>query len=723
MAETSSVRLTQTVSCAGCAAKLDPNMLSAALKGIAWPGDPRVLVGFDQCDDAAIYDLGGQLLVSTVDFFTPIVDDPEIYGAVAATNALSDVYAMGGEPLFALNIVHYPETLGPELLRGVLAGGARVCAEARCPIVGGHSVKAPEMTYGLAVTGRIRPGERYFANAGAQVGDALVLTKALGTGIMATTTKKALIAPDDHRALLASLLRLNRNAGDTMQRFPVHAATDITGFSLAGHGSELASASGVELRIDTRRLPLLPGLAQAIAAGCLTRGDKSNRLYAGDRAVVAASVDQVRNHAVFDPQSSGGLLIAVAPTHAEALVAALRSGGDEPATVIGEVAAGRTGITFSDAAQRDLLRAGLAACAMEAGSGDDPARLAATAAFAARMIARDDPPGAALALARRSWAGVLAAAAAHGAAPSLGVRAQLAECLLDAVQVGGAREHREAAASLLDQLRAGLAGAAHPDGAAGPGDAGLAIAALARGYGVLDDESCRAAALAAAASLGGAGDGGLAGGPGTPAAPARAMDCIGAIHGAVTLYQVLGEARWLKWAVALQDRLDRDFWDGTARTYRGVADAAPPRGAGLAALDLLGLAAITDDDGFGERGQALLDAALARLPAPAADPWLLCALDQRLGPDPHLIIVGDPAAAATRALSTAAHRGFQPRLAIVTHAGDPIQAELRGRFPGMVPSPMVDGKPTAYLCIGQMCYRPTTDPAALAKQLAAVPGR
>jgi selenide,water dikinase len=341
------IRLTQTVSCAGCAAKLNPNMLSQALQGIQWPGDPRVVVGFDQCDDAAIYRLDdGTLLVSTTDFFTPIVDDPETYGAVAATNALSDVYAMGGEPLFALNLVHYPETLGPEILRAVLAGGARVCAEARCPIVGGHSVKAPEMTYGLAVTGRIRPGERWFQNAGAQVGDALVLTKALGTGIMATATKKGVIADGDRRALLAGLLRLNRNAGDCMQRHPVHAATDITGFSLAGHGAELASASGVRLRIRTERLPILPGVEAAIAAGCLTRGDASNRIYAGARATVAPTVAKAREHAVFDPQSSGGLLMAVDPKGAEALVRELRSVGDEPATVVGEIVAGPAGIEF-----------------------------------------------------------------------------------------------------------------------------------------------------------------------------------------------------------------------------------------------------------------------------------------------------------------------------------------------------------------------------------------
>jgi selenide,water dikinase len=347
MSAADAIRLTQTVSCAGCAAKLDPNLLSASLRGIDWPRDPRVLVGFDQCDDAAIYRLDdGTLLVSTTDFFTPIVDDPELYGAVAATNALSDVYAMGGEPLFALNLVHYPEKLGPEILRAVLAGGARVCAEARCPIVGGHSVKAPEMTYGLAVTGRIRAGERWFQNAGARVGDALVLTKALGTGIMATATKKGIIAEPDRRALLDGLLRLNRHAAECMQRHAVHAATDITGFSLAGHGAELASASGVRLRIHAGRLPILPGVEAAIAAGCLTRGDASNRLYAGARATIAPSVPKVREHAVFDPQSSGGLLIAVAPDEADALVRELREGGDVPAVVVGEIVPGDAGLEF-----------------------------------------------------------------------------------------------------------------------------------------------------------------------------------------------------------------------------------------------------------------------------------------------------------------------------------------------------------------------------------------
>jgi selenide,water dikinase len=213
-------------------------------------------------------------------------------------------------------------------------------------VVGGHSVKAPETTYGLAVTGRIRSGERYFANAGAQVGDALVLTKPLGTGILATAIKKDVIAPADRDALIASLTRLNAHAGRCLQRDAVHAATDITGFALVGHGAELASASGVTLAIDTTALPLLPGVAAAVAATCITRGDASNRAYAGDRLRIADGLDPVRVHAAVDPQSSGGLLIAVAADAADALLRDLHAGGDPAAAVIGRVEAGPAAIVL-----------------------------------------------------------------------------------------------------------------------------------------------------------------------------------------------------------------------------------------------------------------------------------------------------------------------------------------------------------------------------------------
>jgi selenide,water dikinase len=344
-AATAPVRLTQTVSCAGCAAKLAPSMLAEALAGVTWPSDPRVVVGFDQCDDAAVWRMeDGTLLVSTTDFFTPIVDDPYLYGRVAATNALSDIYAMGGEALFALNILHYPEALGPDILRAVLQGGAAACAEAGCAIVGGHSVKSPEMTYGLAVTGRIPSGNRIIANAGAQPGDRLVLSKALGTGMLATALKKGLLAVTDGEALIASLTRLNAEAARAMQRHRVHSGCDITGFGLVGHGAEVASASGVRLVIDTASLPLLSGVSAAVAAGCVTRGDAGNRAYAGKRLQLAAGLDRVRELACTDPQSSGGLLLSVHAADADALVHDLRSHGDTPACIVGEVLPGPAAI-------------------------------------------------------------------------------------------------------------------------------------------------------------------------------------------------------------------------------------------------------------------------------------------------------------------------------------------------------------------------------------------
>lgn len=335
------IRLTQTVSCAGCAAKLDPTMLMTALRGVPWPQSDRVLVGFDQCDDAGVFALeDGSKLVATTDFFTPVVDDPQTYGAAAAANALSDIYAMGAEPLYALSIVHYPEDLGGEILREILTGAAEICTEAECPVIGGHSVKADMMTFGLAITGRLAPGVEPVANAGARPGDALVLTKRLGTGILATALKKGLLDPEAIAALVANLTRLNRHAGALLHPHGVHAATDVTGFSLAGHGAELASASDVTLEIEAASLPLLPGLEAAIAAKCITRGDASNRRYAGERLVFAAGVPALVEHACVDPQSSGGFLIALPEAGADALVAELRAGGDEHATRIGRVVAG-----------------------------------------------------------------------------------------------------------------------------------------------------------------------------------------------------------------------------------------------------------------------------------------------------------------------------------------------------------------------------------------------
>ncbi|TVR13876.1 MAG: selenide, water dikinase SelD [Planctomycetota bacterium] len=338
-----SPKLTQTVSCAGCAAKVDPVFLQQVLRQITWPQDERVLVGFGDSDDAGVFaQADGSALVATTDFFTPIVDDPYTYGAAAAANALSDIYAMGASPLYALSIVHYPESLGAEVLTQVLQGAADICAQAACPIIGGHSIRCEQMSFGLAITGRLEPGQSAITNGGARPGDALILSKALGTGILATALKKDCLDTTGAQALAASLTRLNAHAGSCLHRYQIRAATDITGFGLVGHAAELASASAAHLRIYGPRLPLLPGLADAIAAGCLTRGDHGNPRYAGERLRLDQDLDPIQRHAACDPQSSGGLLMAVAQEQVQDLLADLHAGGDTVAAIIGEVVEGPT---------------------------------------------------------------------------------------------------------------------------------------------------------------------------------------------------------------------------------------------------------------------------------------------------------------------------------------------------------------------------------------------
>lgn len=336
-----SSRLTQTVSCAGCAAKVDPLFLQQVLRQVEWPQDKRVLVGFGDSDDAGVFaQEDGSALVATTDFFTPIVDDPYTYGAAAAANALSDIYAMGASPLYALSIVHFPEELGAEVLAGVLQGAADICKQACCPIIGGHSIRCEQMSFGLAITGRLEPGQPPIANRGAVAGDVLILSKALGTGILATALKKDQLDAAGAQALASSLTRLNAHAGACLHRYAVRAATDITGFGLVGHAAELASASNVTLRMYGPELPLLPGLEAAIAAGCLTRGDQGNPRYAGERLWMDPDLQPVQRHAACDPQSSGGLLMSVPGPRAEALLAELHAGGDQVAAVVGEVVDG-----------------------------------------------------------------------------------------------------------------------------------------------------------------------------------------------------------------------------------------------------------------------------------------------------------------------------------------------------------------------------------------------
>ena len=281
----------------------------------------NVLVGFDTSDDAGVYQLTAELaLVQTVDFFTPIVDDPFTYGAIAAANALSDVYAMGGRPISALSILAYPATGDLEDLEAILKGGAEKMREADCAIVGGHSVADDEIKFGYAVTGTVHPA-RVKANSGACAGDALVFTKRLGTGVISTALKRGIAREADVAASIASMLMLNRKACEAMLQYDVHGCTDVSGFGLIGHAREMALASGVTLEIAVDRLRLLPGALEYSQLGAIPAGLKNNREYASCAVHVACELAEPLGDLLYDPQTSGGLLITLPEADAAALAA------------------------------------------------------------------------------------------------------------------------------------------------------------------------------------------------------------------------------------------------------------------------------------------------------------------------------------------------------------------------------------------------------------------
>ncbi len=279
-------------------------------------------------------------MVVTVDFFTPIVDDAYDYGRVAATNSLSDVYAMGGRPVVALNIAGFPENTIPSAVLGeIIRGGADVARAAGVSILGGHTVNDPEVKYGLAVIGLIDP-RRVVRNAGARAGDVLILTKAIGTGVLATALKRGVLSGERTKMLVDSMTQLNRDASGAMLRHDPHACTDITGFGLVGHANEMAEGSGVTIVLHASKVPLLDGARDAAGEGYLTGGGKSTRRFMQEKARIAASVDETTTTLLFDPQTSGGLLIAVAPERASALLAELKRNHPH-AAVVGECVARR----------------------------------------------------------------------------------------------------------------------------------------------------------------------------------------------------------------------------------------------------------------------------------------------------------------------------------------------------------------------------------------------
>ena len=287
--------------------------------------DPNVLIGFDTADDAGVYQLAPDLaLVQTVDFFTPIVDDPYTFGQIAAANALSDVYAMGGRPISALSIVGFPNKAEKlDILEQILQGGHAKMAEANCAVIGGHSLGDEEIKFGYAVTGLVNP-QRMLANAGARAGDHLILTKRIGTGIVGTAIKNGRASQAAIAAAVDSMCRLNRAASDIALRFEVHAATDVTGFSLLGHAREMAVASHVSLVIHSPQVQFLPEALDYARAGHLPGGIKRNRDFISGCVGMADSISEEVRHLLYDPQTSGGLLLAVAPDAAAALLAALQ---------------------------------------------------------------------------------------------------------------------------------------------------------------------------------------------------------------------------------------------------------------------------------------------------------------------------------------------------------------------------------------------------------------
>ena len=321
----SDVKLTKLANCAGCGAKVGAGVLAQLLDGLPVHRDERLLVGYDKSDDASVYKISEELaLVQTVDFFPPIADDPYLFGQIAAANALSDVYAMGGEPKLAMNVMCVSKDLPRDAVHEILRGGYEKVYEAGAIITGGHTIEAPEPKYGLSVTGFVHP-QRVLTNAGAREGDVLFLTKPLGIGII-TTAAKADLADDGLRAqVYRQMATLNRTARDAMVDFEVHGGTDVTGFGLLGHGVEMAQGSGVTLHIETTQVHYHREAYELAQMGLIPAGAYRNRDFAQAHVQVQAQVPLAMEDILYDPQTSGGLLLAVAEKDAPELFARLQS--------------------------------------------------------------------------------------------------------------------------------------------------------------------------------------------------------------------------------------------------------------------------------------------------------------------------------------------------------------------------------------------------------------
>ena len=343
------VRLSTLAHGGGCGCKLDPAVLRTLLANQPAAGPfERLLVGNETADDAAVWALDdGTCVIATTDFFTPMVDDPRDFGRIAATNAISDVYAMGGRPIMALAILGMPVgKIAPELVAEILKGGASICAEAGIPVAGGHSIDTPEPIYGLAVIGTCRR-EEVSRNADARAGDALILTKPIGVGIYSAAIKRETLPEGGYADFVATTTRLNA-VGMELARDPaVHAITDVTGFGVLGHGLELARGAGLTLAIEADALPLLPAAEALAREGCVTGASHRNWTAFGEAVDLPEGFPDWRRHLLTDPQTSGGLLVTCAPEAADAILARIRAAGFAQAARIGRAEAGPPRVTVA----------------------------------------------------------------------------------------------------------------------------------------------------------------------------------------------------------------------------------------------------------------------------------------------------------------------------------------------------------------------------------------
>lgn len=316
------IKLTKLSNCAGCGAKVGAGVLSKLLSDLPTIRDENLLVGFDKSDDAAVYRITDDLaIVQTLDFFPPVADDPFTFGQIAATNALSDIYAMGGEPKLALNIMCVPKSMPNDTVHEILRGGYEKCAEAGAIICGGHSIYDDEPKYGLSVTGFVHP-EKMWKNHGAKPGDVLFLTKPIGIGVLTTAQKVDLLEPETRDLMIRLMATLNKGARDVLVNFDVHACTDVTGFSFLGHLYEMCSGSDVTAEIDVDAVSFIPNAFEFARLGILPEGMYRNRMFT-EHAVDTGETELAKCDLLFDPQTSGGLLAAVPESEADAVYAAL----------------------------------------------------------------------------------------------------------------------------------------------------------------------------------------------------------------------------------------------------------------------------------------------------------------------------------------------------------------------------------------------------------------